>query len=168
MHRKFTKLAAPGIMSLLLYASSAFARQPSAPVITIEKRRISDVISLWIKAYQERDAKRLAALEMPDVETVDRFGVSRLPAGRDENEELWSDAFDTIALNNARPAATIDHIQFLRPDVALVQVSWQFGEGILLKDGFRIPPFFQLDTFVVFKSRGAWFVAAHNMQEKKQ
>ncbi len=167
MHRKFTKLAALGIMSLLVFASSAFGRQPRATVITIEQRRISDVISLWIKSYQEHDAKQLAALEMPDVETVDRFGVPRRPVRQNENEELWSDAFAVIAPNNARPAATIDHIQVLRPDVALVQVSWQFGEGILLADGFRIPPFSQIDTFVVIKSRGAWLVAAHNMQEKK-
>ena len=65
------------------------------------------------------------------------------------------------------PAATIDGIRFLRPDVALVQASWKFPEGILLIDGERIPPFSQVDTYVVIKSQNAWFVAAHNMQEKK-
>jgi len=34
-------------------------------------------------------------------------------------------------------------------------------------DGERIPPFSQIDTYVVIKSQNSWFVTAHNMQEKK-
>lgn len=165
MRRKFTNLATLGMMCLLLLASSAFGLRPGASAI--EERRINDLISLWIRSYQALDAKQLAALETPDVETVDRFGVLRTPVGRNENEELWSDAFGTISPKSPQPAARINGIQLLRPDVALVQVSWQFSEGILLTDGFRIPAFSQLDTFVVIKAQGAWFVAAHNMQEIK-
>jgi hypothetical protein len=102
------------------------------------------------------------------VEIVDRFGKLHLPSGRNENEKLWSDAFEIVSRNALLPTVTIDRIRFLRPDVAVVQVSWRFTEGILLVDGDRIPPFSQVDTFVVIKSQGVWLVAAHNMQEQKR
>jgi len=129
---------------------------------------IRTLISQRVEAYQDLDAKRLAALETPDVEIVDRFGELHLPSGRNENEKLWSDAFEIVSRNTLPPTVTIDRIRFLQPDVAVVQVSWRFTEGILLVDGDRIPPFSQVDTFVVIKSQGVWLVAAHNMQEQKR
>ncbi len=106
-------------------------------------------------------------LEIPEVEIVDRFGELHLPSGRNENEQLWSGAFETVSRNTVPPSVTIDHIQFLGPDVALVQSSWQFAEGILLVEGERIPPFLQTDTYVLIRSHGSWLVAMHNIQEKK-
>jgi len=69
--------------------------------------------------------------------------------------------------NTPPPTVTIGRIRFLRPDVAVVQVSWRFAEGILLADEKRIPSFSQVDTYVVIKSQSFWLVAAHIMQEKK-
>jgi hypothetical protein len=46
-------------------------------------------------------------------------------------------------------------------------VSWQSSEGILLVDGDRIPPFSEIDTYVVTKMQGVWLVAAHNMQKNR-
>jgi len=167
MRDKFLNVAWLGIASVLFLSSSVLAsnRRPSS---TSEESAIRTLMSHWVEAYQHLDAKRLAALEVPDVEIVDRFGELHLPSGRDENEQLWSDAFQIVSRNTAPPTVTIDRIQFLRQDVALVQVSWQFAEGILLVDGERIPPYLQVDTYVVIKSQRAWSVAAHNMQERKQ
>jgi len=131
-----------------------------------EESAIRTLISEWIEAYQNLDAKRLAAHEIPAVEVVDRFGQLRLQSAS-ENEKLWSDTFEVISRKSEPPAVMVDHIEFLRPEVALVQVSWQFPEGILLVDGDRIPPFSEVDTYVVTKTQGVWLVAAHNMQEKK-
>lgn len=167
MLTKFINVISFGFICVLFSASPAAARRSKPAAIEREHRAVNDLISRWVKAYQDLDARRLAALEVPDVETVDRFGVFRLLSGRNENEKLWSDAFEMVARNKARSAIKINHIQFLRPDVALVQVSWQFAEGILLTDGARIPPFSQVDTFVLLKSHGEWLVAAHNMQETK-
>ena len=128
---------------------------------------IRTLISQRVEAYQDLDAKRLAALETPDVEIVDRFGELHLPSGRNENEKLSSDAFAILSRNTPPPTVTIGRIRFLQPDVAVVQVSWRFTEGILLVDGDRIPPFSQVDTFVVIKLQGVWLVIAHNMQEQK-
>src|ERR1700745_2291241 len=131
-----------------------------------EERAIRAVILEWVEAYKNLDAKKLAAHETPAVEVVDRFGQLRLPSAS-ENETLWSDTFEAISRKSAPPTVSVDHIEFLRPDVALVQMSWQFSKGILLVDGDRIPPYSEVDTYVVTKVQGVWLVAAHNMQEKK-
>jgi len=158
----------PGIACVLFLAFLVFARYHRPSSTASEQDAIRTLISRWVEAYQDFDAKRLAALETPDVEIVDRFGKLHLPSGRNENEKLWSDAFEIVSRNALLPTVTIDRIRFLRPDVAVVQVSWRFTEGILLVDGDRIPPFSQVDTFVVIKSQGVWLVAAHNMQEQKR
>jgi uncharacterized protein (TIGR02246 family) len=154
------------ITSVLFLSSSVLAsHQRQFP--TNEESAVRALMSQWVDAYQHLDAKRIATLELPDVEVVDRFGELHLPSSRDENEQLWSDAFETVSRKTAPPTVTVDRIQFLQPDVALVQVSWQFAEGILLVDGERIPPFLQTDTYVLVRSHGSWLVAAHNIQEKK-
>jgi len=166
MHDRLFKTGLLATACLLLSASSIIAgRRPNFKAS--EEGAVRALMARWVEAYQHRDAKRLAALETPDVEIVDRFGEIHLPSGRDENEKFWSDGFEMMSENTPPSAATINGIRFLRHDVALVQASWQFPEGILLVNGERIPPFCQVDTYVVIKSQGAWFVAAHNMQENK-
>lgn len=74
---------------------------------------------------------------------------------------------EVISPSSEPPKTTIDHIRFLGSDVAVVQMSWQFASGILLTDGSRIPPYSQIDIYVVTKSQSKWLVAAHSIQEKK-
>ena len=155
-------LISPAVISLVALASDQ--RPSSKPK---EESVVRSLISQWIEAYKALDAKRLVALETPDVQVVDRFGVLHVSSGRNDNEKLWSDSFEVVARNAAPPIITIEEIRLLRPDLALVQVSSQFTEGISLVDGDRIPPFSQTDTFVVVKSQGVWLIAAHNMQEKR-
>ena len=95
MRDKFLNVAWLGIASVLFLSSSVLAsnRRPSS---TSEESAIRTLMSQWVEAYQHLDAKRLAALEVPDVEIVDRFGELHLPSGRDENEQLWSDAFQIL------------------------------------------------------------------------
>ena len=168
MPRRSFNLIWLGIVWVLFLASLVFARYHRPSSTANEQDAIRMLISRWVEAYQDLDAKRLAALETPDVEIVDRFGELHLPSGRNENEKLWSDAFEIVSRNTLPPTVTIGRIRFLRPDVAVVQVSWRFAEGILLADEERIPSFSQVDTYVVIKSQGVWLVAAHNMQEQKR
>ena len=164
---KFLIMAAvAAAVGALLSAPSVLAGARWRSSRAIEERAIRALISEWVEAYRNLDAKRLAAHETQAVEVVDRFGQLRLQSAT-ENENLWSDTFEAISRKSAPPTATVKHIEFLRPEVALVQVSWQFSEGIPLVDGDRIPPFSEIDTYVVTKTKDVWLVAAHNMQEKK-
>ena len=165
MCNKLLNTARLGSICVLLISSSPFAM--SQRLRADKEGAVRELISKWIDAYQHLDAKQVAKLETPDMETVDRFGELHVPSGRDENEKLWSDSFEVISGNAEHPVVTIDHIRLIRPDVAIVQIIWRYPNGILLVDGERLPPFSQADTFVVIKSHGTWLVAAHNMQEKK-
>jgi len=156
-----------GIASILLVSSSALASDQRHHSAADEEAAVRAVIAQWVDAYQALDARRIAALETPDVQIVDRFGDLHRPSGTSENEKLWSEAFQMVRRDTTPAKVTIDRIQFLTADVALVQATWKFGEGILLVDGDSIPPFSQVDTYVVIKSHGVWLIAAHNMQERK-
>jgi ketosteroid isomerase-like protein len=160
---KFLIMAA--IAGALLVASSVLVGDLWRSSGATEERAIRALISEWVEAYRNLNARRLVAHEAHAVEVVDRFGQLRLQSAT-ENEKLWSDTFGAISIKSAPPTVTVDHIEFLRPEVALVQVSWQLSEGILLVDGDRIPPFSEIDTYVVTKTQDVWLVAAHNMQEK--
>ncbi len=166
MRNKVFNITWLGIASVLFFSAPVLASR-QRPSSTSEESAIRTLMSQWVEAYQHLDAKRIATLEVPNVEVVDRFGELHLPSSRDQNEQLWSDAFETVSRKTAPPTVTVDRVQFLQPDVALVQVSWQFAEGILLVDGERIPPFLQTDTYVLVRSHGSWLIAAHNIQEKK-
>jgi uncharacterized protein (TIGR02246 family) len=166
MRTKVLKVTCFGIASLLLTAAvSAGEQRPSS--MAGHERAIRSLMFRWIEAYKDLDAKRLAALETPRVQIVDRFGVLHVVSGRSENEHLWSDSFEVVSRKTVPPAVEIDRVQFLRPDVAIVQACWQFPGGILLIDGERVPPFSEIDSYVVIKSHSVWLVAAHNVQEKR-
>ena len=85
-----------GIASVLFLSAPVLASH-QRPSSASEESAIRTLMSQWVEAYQHLDAKRIATLEVPDVEIVDRFGELHLPSSRDENEHLWSDAFETVS-----------------------------------------------------------------------
>ena len=167
MQRNFWNMAWLGIVGVLSLRLLAFASDARTSPMASDEPAVRSLILRWVDAYKALDAKRIAALETPDVHVVDRFGVLHAPSGRSDNEELWLKSFEAVARNTAPPEVTVERIRFIRPDVAIVQVSWRFPDGILLVDGDRIPPFSETDTFVVVKSHDIWSIAAHNIQEKR-
>jgi uncharacterized protein (TIGR02246 family) len=167
MRKKLINPMNIGIACVMLLGCWSYAMGQRPPRMINDESAVRTLILDWVEAFQECDARRLAALEIQDVETVDRFGEVHRPSGRKDNEKLWSDAFEMESKKNARPTAAIDRVHFLRPDVAVVRVSWRFAEGILLADGERFPAFLEVDTYIVIKSHGSWLIATHNMQEKR-
>ena len=167
MHSKLFCMAPLAIMFVLLLAPPDSAHSQQSPSTATDEAAVRALISKWVEAYRNLDAKKLAALELPNVQTIDRFGDPHLPAGRNENEKLWSETFENISPSFTPPHVNIEHIGFLGPDVAVVQASWQFVDGILLVGGDRIAPYSEIDTFVVTKTDKTWLCALHIMQEKK-
>ena len=167
MRRKFLSWAFWGIFALMISPWFMARSQESHSEPNTEESAIRSLMSDWVTSYNNLDAKRLAALEVPNVEIVDRFGESHETTGRAENQRLWSDAFDAVSRSTEPPKTIIDRIRFLGLDVAVVQMSWQFASGILLTDGSRIPPYSQIDIFVLTKSQSEWRVAAHYILERK-
>ena len=73
MCEKFFKAAWLAICCALLSASSAFASHQQPSSMATEQAAIRTLMSDWVEAYKHLDAKRLAALEIPDVQTVESF-----------------------------------------------------------------------------------------------
>jgi len=85
MGDRSSKLAGLGIICVLAVSlpDSASDKRPSS--MASDERAIRSLISNWVEAYEDLDAKGLAALETPEVQVVDRFGVLHLVSGRSEN-----------------------------------------------------------------------------------
>ena len=98
-----SKLSLLGVCVLAL-AVAAFATRVRPHPTTSEEGEIRTLISQWVDAYHNLDATRLAALEVQDVQVVDRFGELHLISGRNQNEKLWEDAFEIISKAQKVPA----------------------------------------------------------------
>jgi hypothetical protein len=85
MRKRGLKFAWLAIASVLFFSSSGLASHQGQSS-TSEESAVRALMSQWVDAYQHLDAKRLAMLEIPEVEIVDRFGELHLPSGRNENE----------------------------------------------------------------------------------
>jgi hypothetical protein len=76
------------ISAVLLLPSSFLAIHQQHSSMAAEESAIRTLMSNWVNAYQRLDAKKLAALEDPNVEIVDRFGELHLPSGRSADQQL--------------------------------------------------------------------------------
>jgi hypothetical protein len=50
--------------------------------------------------------------------------------------------------------------------VAIVQVTVSFDDGIVLKDGDRIPPFAEIHTLVLVRVEGTWLISAQDIVQQ--
>lgn len=122
-----------------------------------------DLIKSWCSAYAHSDPERLAAFEMNDVETVDRFGDWHHLTGLQDRQRFWQSGFDMIRSRDFRPQCIIEHVRLIRPDVAIVQARISYDQGIGLNGSDRIPPFSEIHTFVLMKSDDTWLISAQDM-----
>jgi uncharacterized protein (TIGR02246 family) len=133
-----------------------------------DERKIRELIGKWDTAYRGLDAKRIASLETPDFELVDRFG-GYLPLGsREENERMWSWTFKNIYQGRPGPAHTIDRIRFINSKTAIVTCRAFWADPIKLPDGTIIPPHGQTTTFTAVKTKDEWQIAAQTIHNKME
>lgn len=78
--------------------------------------------------------------------------------GRAEVEKLFAEAYSN-RLNDAHITSRIDSIRFVKPDVALVDGSFE-AVGVRRPDGTAIPAVKGLYTWVVVKHKGKWWIEA--------
>jgi hypothetical protein len=62
-----------------------------------------------------------------------------------------------------RPECAVQHVRLIRADVAIVQATAFYNQGIALKDGDRIPPFSEIHTFVLVKAEGNWLISGQDI-----
>jgi ketosteroid isomerase-like protein len=133
---------------------------------TPKEKGARDLVKSWCSAYRQSDPERLAALEMTEVEIVDRFGDWHHLTGRRDRERFWREGLDMIRTKDFRPECSIEHARLIRPDVAIVQARISYDRGIGLKGSDRIPPFCEIHTFVLTKSHDAWLISAQDIVQQ--
>jgi hypothetical protein len=126
-------------------------------------RPVRELIERWCTAYGDLDEKKLAALESPSIEVVDRFGELHVAKQRPDEERFWAEGFEMIYGNDFHPVCTIEEIRATRPDVMIVHAEISYSRGISLKGGEFIPPFSEIHTFLVSKDEAVWRIAAHDI-----
>jgi hypothetical protein len=109
MRHTIISLSWLAIACVLFSSFPVFAANQRPSALASEQRAIRTLMSQWAEAYRNLDAKRLAALESAQVETVDRFGELHVPSGRTGNERLWSDAFEMVSRNTVPLEPTLSN-----------------------------------------------------------
>jgi ketosteroid isomerase-like protein len=125
-----------------------------------------DLVSSWCSAYRQSDPERLVALETGEIEIVDRFGDWHHLIGLKDREGFWEDGFDMIRRKDFHPACTVEYVRLIRSDVAIVQATVSYNQGIALKGDDRIPPFSEIHTFVLVKAEDTWLISAQNIVQQ--
>lgn len=141
-------------------------RSRSSLATTSEEEGARDLVKSWCAAYVKSDPKRLAAMEIAEVEIVDRFGDWHHSTGLMDRERFWREGFDVIRRKDFHPECTIEHVRLIRSDVAIVQARVSYDQGISLKGGDHIPPFSEIHTFMLMKISDIWLISAHDIVQK--
>jgi hypothetical protein len=135
---------------------------PNPPAVA-EVRAARELIDAWCSAYSELNSKRLADLETVEAEVIDGFGEPQYLSSRKDGERFWADGLEIIEAREFHPQCAIQHIRFLRPDVAIIQMTIAYSHGIGLKGGERIPLYSEIHTFAMVRNEGTWLITEHNI-----
>jgi ketosteroid isomerase-like protein len=154
------------------YPGGSFDRQTDGlsttnPVPKVAVRAVHELIERWCAAYAELDQKKLAALESPNIEIVDRFGELHVAKQRRDEERFWAEGFEMIRREGFHPACAIEEIRSTRPDVMIVHAEISYPGGIPLKGGEYIPPFSEIHTFLVSRDEAVWRIAEHDITKRE-
>jgi len=117
-----------------------------------DEQAIRKLIAEIEAGWNRHDAKAVSALATEDFDIVVPPG--NYTGGRAENETGLQRSFSTV-FKNARDTVTIDRIRFIRPDVALVDGTFEIT-------GSEIPgpPPKGLQTLLLVREDGRWMVTA--------
>jgi ketosteroid isomerase-like protein len=130
-------------------------------------RPVRELIERWCAAYGDLDEKKLAALESPDIEMVDRFGELHTAKQRSDEERFWAEGFETIRREDFHPVCTIEEIRSTGPDVMIVHAEISYPGGIRLNGGDYITAFSEMHTFVVLRDEEDWRIAGHDITTRE-
>jgi uncharacterized protein (TIGR02246 family) len=143
-------LAALGTTSLS-YAQQAGSSEDEAA--------IRKVIVEMTQGFNNHDGKAAARMYTPDARFVSVRGD--VMNGQTEIEKGLSAILATRARNAAQQTMDVK-VQFIRPDVALANVTNELS-GLVAPDGHALPSHQELSLRVFVKDAGIWQVAAfHN------
>jgi uncharacterized protein (TIGR02246 family) len=121
-----------------------------------EEAAIRQMLSEYMKAFNEHDAKSVAAFWTKDGDLINGWG--QLATNRTDVERVVSDNFNTM-LKGSNVKETVEFIHFIKPDVALVDVD---HVTYRMKDiqGKEHPPLVNHNFYVLIKKDGKWQIVS--------
>ena len=127
----------------------------------LEDQAVRKVVSLFMEAWNEHDAKKFAAVFAEDADFTNVSGASA--TGRAQVEEFHAPRFATTFKDTHMDSIDIK-TRFIRSDVAAVDVHWKMT-GANNPDGTPRPERFGLLSFVMVQNAGQWQIAVmHNLE----
>ena len=121
---------------------------------SVDEEAIKRVVATMDDAFNAH--KPEVSLFTPDADFVNVNGTWL--KGASDIESGRRNAFET-RLRNARTKSLDVRIRFIRPDVAIVNVTSE-TVGITTSDGRELPPQRELNIRVMTKEDGRWLIAA--------
>jgi hypothetical protein len=159
-------LRASAVLIVLAVSQFGTGQAVKKPGELKDLRRLRETIARWNDAFRRLDAKSLAALETAEVEIVDRFGeLHQLTAGC-EKVAFWADGFAVIAKESTPPELAVGQIRLVGAAAATVKACTHFRNGIKLEDGARIPPLWELNSYLLLKRNGEWKIAEISIHDQ--
>jgi uncharacterized protein (TIGR02246 family) len=160
VHAAFLAFLALGAMLGLVVAQDRPAREPaptppgSVPTAgpqerESEVRAIIDLLTSFVKAYNEKDANVLGGLFTPDAEIEDEGG--KVTRGRDAIVERFSEIFKETG--GDRLAVDTDSLRFLGTDIAIEEGTAS------LSTGAETPPRTNRYSVIYARQGGRWLHA---------
>lgn len=151
------------LLSAMLLSPAVGVCQAPAGTATNEEQAIRELFAAYDQAWKRRDAEAVAGMRTEDAEVVNRFGLWSRPANRAENARSLAQLMATIYKEHEPPVHTVELVRFIRPDVAIVHTSSE-QRDVVLPDGTKIPPFQEVNTYVLVKEEGRWLITSENIQ----
>jgi uncharacterized protein (TIGR02246 family) len=133
-----------------------------ADMPTADEAEIQQLMSELTAAWNRGDAEAYGARYLPDATFTNING--EFYVGRDEFDRRHAEVFRG-AFKGTTLALAIRKLRFVRPDVAIVDVSTKVGGSALRPQGVQLGPDGELRScllMVLLKEAGAWSIAAYH------
>lgn len=164
MNRCWVRLGAAAlvIFSMLAIPRASYAQSDSAEANSAALRQ---VVARFMDAFNRHNAKDWASFFLEDGDFTNVYGLSLhgSKAVRDRFEKLFSGP-----LKDAHRTASVQHIRFIKPDVAAVDATWELV-GSKAANGSQNPARKGMFTWVIVRQNGRWsFAVAYEFEFKSR
>ena len=167
-----TGLTQTWILALLLSVTPIVAisathgldEMPNAAVTTTHNSAdaaIRGLMANFILRWHDSDARGLSVFFVPDGDFINPDGSWM--KGRKQIEEFYAQAF-SMGYAGSTATASVDQIQFLKPDIAVMDGKFGISDAIT-RDHHALPPEKGRYTAILKESAGRWWIVSNREME---
>ncbi len=149
-------------VSILLVAVTSLINLPAtAHTRANDEAAIRNLLTNFTVHWHDSDARGLAMFWTPDGDFINPDGTYL--KGRQQIQGFYAQAF-SMGYAGSRATATVEHIRFLKPDLALIDGKFRIS-GAVTKDRQPLPVEKGYYTAVVKEESGRWWIVSNREME---